>query len=664
MKYLIFVLFLSFIRTLPLIAQQDTAIVLDEIVISAKTGINRDRQAKPSASVEEYLQTSEKVGMIKRGNYAWEPSINNMTTERISITIEGMKIFHACTDRMDPVTSYVETVNLSKVSLGSGFEANPNASNSIGGSLDMRLNKAGFCSDGLNINANMGYENNGNMWIGGADVSYAHPHFYVNSGLFRRHSGNYSAGGKEEIAFSQFTKNNFFTNLGYVVANGKAIEGTLIYDRASDVGYPALAMDVKTAEGLISSLSYTVENPFRLFYKWENKVYYNNIIHIMDDTKRPDVVMHMDMPGKSRTGGMYSTLDGQTGKHRYSFNWDAYYNRSYAEMTMYSNVPGEMPMFMLTWGDVRTLNSGLFGVDECRISEHHSVRLSSKWSLERSGLQSDFGWNTLKGYYPDMKRYINRVIGNVSTRYHFRKNGWDISAGAGYGNRAPSVSESYGFYLFNTFDMYDYLGNPHLKNESSTETGLSAEWKKRYFNIKADMSYFYFSHYIIGKPVADLSRMTPGASGVKIYQNLPHASLLNVSLWLKYWFWDYFSLNARATYARGQDDQGGNLPLIAPLNYNASLTFRKEHFFAETGITGAARQKHFSPEYGEDETAGYVIANLSAGYGIRLDKLIFNLKMGVENLFDTHYSTYSDWRNVPRKGRNFFINMELTFGRR
>jgi len=81
-----------------------------------------------------------------------------MTTERISVTIDGMKIFHACTDRMDPVTSYVETVNLRKVSLGSGFEANPNASNHIGGSLDLKLNKSGFCCDGFSANANTGYE--------------------------------------------------------------------------------------------------------------------------------------------------------------------------------------------------------------------------------------------------------------------------------------------------------------------------------------------------------------------------------------------------------------------------------------------------------------------------------------------------------------------------
>jgi iron complex outermembrane receptor protein len=627
----------------------------------AKTGIDHDRQSKPTASVEEYLQSSEKVSMIKRGNYAWEPAINNMTVERISITIDGMKIFHACTDRMDPVTSYVETVNLSKVSLGSGFDANPNASNSIGGSLDLRLNKTGFCTDGLDINARAGYESNGNAQIYGGDLSYANPNFYVNSGLFRRKSGNYRAGGNGEIAFSQFAKNNFFANLGYVVANGKAVEGTLIYDRASDVGYPALAMDVKTAEGLISSLGYTVENPVRHFYKWENRIYYNNIVHIMDDTKRPDVVMHMDMPGKSRTGGAYSTLNGRNGKHRYSFNWDAYCNQSYAEMTMYSGNPDEIPMFMLTWGDIRTLNTGLFAVDEYAVGDKHSVRLSAKASFQRDGVQSDFGLNTLQVYYPGMTRYKNRLTGNISTRYRYRNDGWEVNMSAGYGSRAPSVSEAYGFYLFNTFDAYDYLGNPHLKQESALETDISLAWQKYRFEAKTEASYFYFNDYIIGKPDAALSHMTPGASGVKVYRNLSHASILNASLLLKYRFVECLLWNGKITYARGQDDRKNNLPLIAPLSYDAALTLRKEKFSAEASIAGATRQTRFSPEYGEDETKDYLIANLSVGYGFKINGVIFNLKSGIENLFDTHYSTYADWKNIPRKGRNIFINTGINF---
>ena len=59
--------------------------------------------------------------------------------ERTSITIDGMKIFCACTDKMDPVTSYVEIENLSQMHIGSGIGGNPFATNSIGGSLDMKL---------------------------------------------------------------------------------------------------------------------------------------------------------------------------------------------------------------------------------------------------------------------------------------------------------------------------------------------------------------------------------------------------------------------------------------------------------------------------------------------------------------------------------------------
>ncbi|MDR1593250.1 MAG: hypothetical protein LBS43_02040, partial [Prevotellaceae bacterium] len=51
---------------LPVYSQQapDTTLQLQEIIILAKTGIDHDRQSKPTASVEEYLQSSEKVSMI------------------------------------------------------------------------------------------------------------------------------------------------------------------------------------------------------------------------------------------------------------------------------------------------------------------------------------------------------------------------------------------------------------------------------------------------------------------------------------------------------------------------------------------------------------------------------------------------------------------------
>jgi iron complex outermembrane receptor protein len=671
----------------PAFAQTDAIpkiIEMEEIVITVKTGFNPNNQAKSSASVDEYLQKSDKVQLIKRGNYAWEPAINNMTTERISVTIDGMKIFCACTDRMDPVTSYVESSNLSRVNIGSGF-GDPQASNNIGGSLNLQLNKAGFGDNEWDLNANTGYETNGNAQAYSIDGSFSGNRVYVNAGFSYRHSNNYKAGGGDEIRYSPYTKNNVFTNFGFLPRKGHAIEGTVIYDLASNVGYPALLMDVLSAEGFIASLSYRRDRLNSLFHKWETKVYYNHISHIMDDTKREEVAngtqMHMDMPGLSETGGLYSTLTGATERHNFTANFDAYSNRSSAGMTMYPLDPAHPPMFMLTWGDVRTFNSGLALSDEISIRANHTVRFSAKASWQRSGLRSEQGFRLLQTCYPERDPYAGRflwkrhnqllwdlsgryfaagrLVWNVAGKYLYKKEAWELSAGGGYGVRAPSPSESYGYFLYNTFDGYDYLGNPALKNEKSFEGNASATWRKRGLNVKMDASVFYFSDYIIGKPNDNYDRMTLGANGVKVYQNLPHALIFNTSLTVKYRFAQYFQWKNRLSYAIGRDHAGQTLPLIAPFGGESALSFEAYHWTAEAGIQAAARQTDFSAEYGEDPTPEYLTANLSLGYEWKIKAAILHLKGGVENIFDKRYSTYSDWNNIPRKGRNFFVNLGM-----
>jgi iron complex outermembrane receptor protein len=144
-----------------------------------------------------------------------------------------------------------------------------------------------------------------------------------------------------------------------------------------------------------------------------------------------------------------------------------------------------------------------------------------------------------------------------------------------------------------------------------------------------------------------------------VYENLPHASILNTNLSIKYWFLRYFSWSGKVTYARGKDNENANLPLISPLSYGTSLSFKNANFFGQAEIEGASKQLNYSPEYGEDETKAYLIANIAFGYNFRINKTIFNLKTGVENLFDKYYSTYDDWKNIPRKGRNVFVGLIL-----
>ena len=113
---------------------------MEEIVISTNKN-NKNKQLKPFASIDDYLLSSGKINMIRRGNYAWEPMLNNMGSERISTTIDGMKIFCACTDRMGPVNSHLEIGNLNNITIYTGSSSNPQASNPIEVSIDFHIKK-------------------------------------------------------------------------------------------------------------------------------------------------------------------------------------------------------------------------------------------------------------------------------------------------------------------------------------------------------------------------------------------------------------------------------------------------------------------------------------------------------------------------------------------
>src|SRR5690606_8789274 len=138
------------------------------------------------------------------------------------------------------------------------------------------------------------------------DLDYSDERFYVDTDFIYRKADNYSAGGGVEVPFSQFEKYNLSTNVGIKVGDGKKLSTSFIYDEARDVGYPALTMDVSLARAFIGSASWFQERLVGNFRNWETKLYANTITHVMDDTERPDVPMHMDMPGWSDTYGYYS----------------------------------------------------------------------------------------------------------------------------------------------------------------------------------------------------------------------------------------------------------------------------------------------------------------------------------------------------------------------
>lgn len=659
-KLMVFFLSLSFCFTFSQEADSIKTKELKEVLVVGTKAALHEKQTKTLATLDEFLQKSTKVDLIKRGAYAWEPIINGMATERTVVTIDGMRIFGACTDKMDPVTSYVEVSNLSEATISSGQQGSCHG-NTIGGSIDLKRSQRQFTNAGWEFFINSGYETNNRQKIIGSAINYADSLFYVDTDVMFRDAENYKAGNDKEIQFSQFRKLNLSATSGYRLASNKNIEASVIFDRATNVGYPALPMDVSLAEALITSVKFNYKPNLEQIDNWETKLYFNTITHTMDDTKRPVVPIHMDMPGWSDTYGFYSKVNGKYKKHQFLANLNSFYNRSVAEMTMYPSDPNENLMFMYTWPDVRTLYAGIYLEDNFEINCHSNLKFTTNLGFHNNNVASDFGLQSLQIFYPEMEASKSRFLKSFSTNYFYNKDGISYGFGMGYGERAPSVSEGYGFYLFNSFDGFDYIGNPNLKNEKSLEGNANIGFKNSKWQTKISASYFHIYDYIIGIPDASVAPMTIGANGIKVYTALDYATILSSDFTVSYQLSDFWIWKGQFVYNLGKDNENNGLPFMSPFNYMTSLGFRPGKFSSELQLKGNATQTQYNAFYGEDKTPDYAIVNANFGYKFTFEKSKMMLNMGVENMFDANYTTYTDWKNLPRMGRNIFINLMFQF---
>jgi iron complex outermembrane receptor protein len=630
--------------------------VEEVVVISAKNTIGTE--SKPLTSLDNYLEKAGAINMIRRGSYAFEPFVNGMSSERSVITIDGMRIYGACTDKMDPVTSYVEITNLAKANIHGSPSGRSGAT--IAGSIDLVRKKGTFGGKNLSGQTFGGFETNNSQKIAGFALSHSSSKFFVDTDFTWRDADNYTDGDGNEILYSQFTKYNVSAIAGYKLGDHEHIEASVIYDHATDVGYPALPMDVSLARAVITSVEYVRHHISPKIHQLKAKLYYNEVTHTMDDSQRPDVPIRMDMPGWSKTTGFYSLLEGEHGKHVWKAKVSAHRNSSLAEMTMFSNNPAEPDMFMLTWPGVLTNYADVFAEDEFQLTDRWLSKVSLGVAGHGNTVDNQFGLESIRIFFPDAKRTNIRLLKRLSASVENRMGNTAFNLGIGYGERAPSVSEGYGFYLFNSFDRFDYIGNPNMKNEKSASVTAGISYVKSKFSAKWTATHFYISDYIIGVPQIGLSPMTIGAEGIKIYEQLDYANIFNTAVDIGYKFSDRFNWTNQVSYRNGTAKDITRLPLIQPLSYNSTASYTAETWSFGISINGAARQE-VNADFGERPLPSYCIAGVNASKRFALVNQNLVLKAGIENLLDADYTTFADWNRIPRMGRNFFLHVVYDF---
>ena len=627
-----------------------------EIIVAAKKKI--ETEMKMAVSVDEFLASSEQISFIKRGAYAWEPLLNNMSSERSTITIDGMHVFGACTDKMDPVTSYVESNNLATIDIKSGQEGGMHGS-TVAGSIDLKRKNTSFSEYEQWKGAyQSGFEFNNRQFFNLGNLSFSSNKFVADGSISYRTAENYSDGNNKEIDHSQFKKFNSSLGLAYKTSELSSLRADAIFDVAKDVGYPALPMDLWLSRALITSVAYKQLFEEGWVRVWDSKVYYNAIEHYMDDTTRPQNLVHMDMPGWSTTYGLVSMINLKKDHYSSEIQLNVYNNLSIAEMRMYPQDWSERTMFAYSWPWVTTRYTGLSMNNSLEVSEKGQVNFGGSLGLNYNRSKYvDFNWI----FHPGAPQEKTRVLPSLHAGYTVDDDKFNFSVGGGYGHRAPSVSEGYGYYIYNSFDRYDYIGNPDLKNEISYEANAGAGFKNEGFGLRAKANYFHIRNYIIGRILSMGSPMNYQSVGVKGYTSLDYATLFNFSLNAEYDIMEHLHWKGTLAYARGKDNKEGNLPFIRPLSYQTSVQYHYKDFGFQTSINGDLEQTDYSPEYGEDQTPSYAVWGLSADYTFYIGDFKTVFQVGAENIFNQYYSTYADWGNIPRMGRNIFTSVKINF---
>jgi iron complex outermembrane receptor protein len=641
------------------------SVQLHEVTIRDKKSGNSlaNKGVDVQSSTDQVLKEIPSVELIYRGSYAPEPMIYGLSAGEINVTLDGMKMFGACTDRMDPISSYVEPNNLKSISVNEG--PGPDAQGStVGGGIDFKLNEpelnAGKEISGL-IGA--GYQTNAGTTQTLGSLQYSATRFAILINGLYRSAQDYTAGGGEKILYSQYSKWNGGIAAKYQVNNHSYLNLNYLQDDGSNIGFPALTMDVRSAKAKLGAVDYLFTDSTKKLYYWDTKLYANYIHHIMDNSKRPLSTidsMPMVMTGTSKTIGAYSEAFIKMGSRNiFRAKAEIYQNTLYADMTMY---PMDAPeMFMLTLPDGQRSVAGIDLSDNISLSNRWSASFGGRSEYDRSDIVTSLGKAQLSSIYtgnPDRTDLLYNVF--INTAYKLTDK-WTLNLDIARGMRSSTLKELYGVYLFNRTDNYDYVGNPALHDEQSENGSISATYRSKKFSMEAKAFSYLFQNYIAGEVLPGGVPMNPGAYGVKQYVNIPTANMdgcelkgsIDLSKTLR-----FLSVN---TYTYGEDGNGNALPLIAPFRSVNTLQYSLQKYYLYLESVTEAAQGHVSSFYGETSSPAYSILNFKVSRRFGMGENQLECSIAVTNVLDTYYYEHLDVFNVPRPGRDFIAHVTWFF---
>jgi iron complex outermembrane receptor protein len=220
-------------------------------------------------------------------------------------------------------------------------------------------------------------------------------------------------------------------------------------------------------------------------------------------------------------------------------------------------------------------------------------------------------------------------------------------------HRNPSVEELYANGVHLGAGVYE-IGNINLKDEVGQGGDFFIRWTNEILEVELASFVNVFRNYIIFEPTGNFDP----ESGYPIFQySGDEARLMGAELSAKLRPFNGFEIGLGSDFVDGRRITNGKeyLPFIPPFRITASVEYDFKAGWIGANMVSAAKQDRVAPD--EEETDGYTIIGLSAGY--RLSKygrhiLILRVDNLLNQRYRDHLSRIED-RNFPMPGRNISL---------
>lgn len=637
----------------PMVIKQKESIIIHAAAERHALDKNKDKWLN---STEDILKRFDGVTLMRRANFALEPSIRGLSYGQISTTIDGMKIFHACVDRMDPVTGYVEVENLETIEVAQGAYDLSNAS--VGGSINMVTQKP-HSTDTFFQETEIGYESASALRRIRSALNFTLGSTSIRGSFSVKKADDFYAGDNKKILNSGYKKHNYALGIKHFFNENHNLYLNYIGDFASDIGYPALLMDATDTKTHIFSSHYTWNQVSQTWRNFNVKLYFNSVKHWMDDYSR-DVTkrsvmkdMYMPMYGFSKTTGAQLGITYVPSNTQYlNLKLEWYQLHAFADMLMESIFPNVSDMYLYNIGDMKEQNFAFIADYNMQLAHNWLMRINSRTDVTYRDLYNTDGKNQLLASTAAKSTKVNKAItsGSLSFAYKSEKRG-TFTLKTAFANRLPSHIENYSFFTYNLLDDFFYNGSPDLKPEKSVQSDISWQFSRKQLHIKTTLFYNHLTDYIAGKKVD---------KETKIYTNYSAAYLSGLELNAAYNIDSNLTLKTTVNYTYGYNNSLSEpLPYVAPLSIHSALQYQYNNLWLELTLLHNTAQKQIAHKSTvEDKTAQFTTAHMRARYKIGMG---FELKAGVENMFDRNYHEHLSINNLPSLGRNLYFGLNYMF---